>query len=56
LHRQRHRWWMGDNGARLFGAVKGLLDAEFEALVEWPKRFLSEHAGTQELEALLYYS
>jgi hypothetical protein len=56
LHRQRHRWWMGDNGVRLFGAVKGLLDAKFEALVEWPERFLSEHAETQQLEAPLYYS
>jgi hypothetical protein len=56
LHRQRHRWWMGDNGIRLFGAVTSFLDADFEALVEWPKQFLLEHAGTQPLEAPLYYS
>lgn len=56
LHRQRHRWWMGENGLRLFGAVKGFLDAEFGALLEWPERFLSEHIETQQLEALLYYS
>jgi Fungal specific transcription factor domain len=56
LHRQRHRWWMGDNGVRLFGAVKGLLDPGFRALVEWPEQFLLEHAGTQQSEALLYYS
>lgn len=56
LHRQHHRWWMGDNGVRLFGAVKGLLDAEFIALMEWPARFLSEHTGTEQLEAPLYYS
>jgi hypothetical protein len=56
LHRQCHRWWMGDNGVKFFDAVKGLLDPKFESLLEWPKRFLSEHAGTQELEASHYYS
>jgi transcription factor-like protein/Zn(2)-Cys(6) binuclear cluster domain-containing protein len=56
LHRQRHRWWMGENGIRLFGAVTSYLDADFEALVEWPKQFLLGHAGTQPLEAPLYYS
>jgi hypothetical protein len=56
LHRQRHRWWMGDNGLWLFGAFNELLTAEFWPLLEWPKRFLSEHSGPQSLDAVLYYS
>jgi hypothetical protein len=54
--RQQHQWWMGNNGVRLFNAVKILLDVEIRALVEWPERFFLEHAETQQLEASLYYS
>lgn len=56
LHRQRHRWWMGDNGFRLFNASKGFLNPTFKPLLEWPERFLQERADTQLYEAPLYYS
>jgi hypothetical protein len=57
FHRQRDRWWMGDKGVRMFSALRGLLESEFTALVEWPQQFISDYGGIEEqYEALHYYS
>jgi len=56
LHRQQHRWWMGDNGKRYLRIIKGWIAAGSEDLIEWPDRFLLEHTVTQDLGVLSYYS